>query len=485
MKFKFLTFLILLFFILNCKTVISQHTSKANTIDSLLSNYLKDEIFNGVALVAEKGEILVHKSYGVSDFQNQIPLKLTDRFYIGSLTKQFTSALIFLLQEKGFLRLEDSLSKFLPEFETAEYRQITIHQLLTHTSGLDNYNSFPDFDLTKNYSEQEFITFIQKPLLFLPGSQWNYSNTGYYLLGIIAQRITHQTYGELLKTLIFDPLDMKNSGYDTTWLQKDIAKGFYNTIHGILPHPNYSLSTLISSGGIYSTAEDLFKWDQALYTTELLSDHSKNILFSPIKNDYACGWYVKKGIDEENQVYERHFHGGWIKGYHAFILRRIPSKQVVILLDNSYSQEIQTIKNRIWSALIEEEVKTIKPKISKILFEACERHQLEELIDSISFNLEKIKNQYTLEEFDINTVAYRLMEEERYEEANVLFIFNILCFPLSWNVYDSLGELRMLQKRQAEAKILYEKSLSIHPENVSAKIALEEIKQELKTLQNQ
>ena len=111
--------------------------------------------------------------------------------------------------------------------------------------------------------------------------------------------------------------------------------------------PNYSLSSLFSTGGLYSTCSDLFKWNQALYTNVLLSDSSKNTLFNPVQNDYACGWFVKKGLDENGEYYERHFHGGWIKGYHAFILRRIPSQQVIILLDNSYSQAIQTIKNRI------------------------------------------------------------------------------------------------------------------------------------------
>lgn len=455
----------------NCQVI-----SKAAVIDTLLNQCLKKGIFNGIALVADEGEVILHKSYGNSNFDRTSPLKLSDRFYIGSLTKQFTSALIFVLQEEGFLSINDPLSKHLPEFDSPEYEQITIHHLLTHTSGLDNYTSFPEFNRGRNYSEEEFLAFIRKPLLFEPGSRWNYSNTGYYLLGLIAQRASNKTYGELLDQKIFAPLKMKNTAFDTTWIQDNVAHGFFRTIDGMRPKPNYSLSTLFASGGIYSTAEDLFKWDQALYTNQLLSDSSKSILFKPIKKDYACGWYVKKGI-ENNQPYERHFHGGWLKGYHAFLLRRIPPRQVVILLDNSYSQELQTIKNRIWSALIEEEIRDIKPKLSNLLYDACANNALDKVMDSVSNHLGLFENHYNFEEFDINTVAYRLMEAERYSEASILFSFNLNRYPESWNAYDSMGELQLIQGNYQKAEKLYEKSLVLNPQNNSAKRALKKIKQ--------
>ena len=461
---------------------------KAIVIDSLLSQCYDQGIFNGVALVADEGAVILHKSYGIADFKSQTPLERSDRFYIGSLTKQFTSALILLLQEQELINISDAISKHLSEFDHPEYNRITIHQLLTHTSGLANYTSFPDFDRSKDYSESEFLAFIKRPLLFEPGSSWSYSNTAYYILGLIAQKTCNKTYSELLAEMIFDPLKMHNTAYEKAWLygpdssnasdaaDSKVAKGFLNTIDGLSPMPTYSLSSLFSSGGIYSTAENLFKWNQALYTNQLLSDASKSILFTPVKNDYACGWYVKKGFDDEGEIYERHFHGGMIKGYHAFILRRIPSKQVVILLDNSYSQELQTIKNRIWSALIEEQVKEIKPKLSKLLFEACGENTILELSDSISNNIEVFEQQFTFEEFDINAVAYRLMEAERFLEADEIFKLNIALYPESWNVYDSMGELRFKQGKFLESEELYKKSLKINPNNISAKNALEAIK---------
>ncbi len=171
------SYILLLLFL--CSTCIVGQQSKHALIDSILSASHSKGLFNGVALVADEGEIILHKQYGISDLKNQSPLELSDRFYIGSITKQFTSALILLLQEQGLLNISEPISKLLPEFDSSVYENITIHHLLTHTSGLESYTSFLDFDRSKHYVEAEFIEYIKRPLLFDPGSGWNYSNTGY------------------------------------------------------------------------------------------------------------------------------------------------------------------------------------------------------------------------------------------------------------------------------------------------------------------
>jgi len=463
-------------FIILCGSLFSQ-SIKAEKIDSLLSECHQNELFNGVALVADSGKIILHKSYGTSNRENELKLKLSDRFYIGSITKQFTSVLILQLQENGFLDIHFSVEKYLREFKDSEIGTVTIYQLLTHTGGLGNYNFNPGFDKAISYSEQEVFNFINEPLLFDPGTEWSYSNSGYYLLGKIASRVTNKTYSTLLNEFIFNPLEMNDSGYDEDWLTVDVAKGYWRTIQGYSPMPKYALNTLFSTGGIYSTALDLFKWDQGLYSNILLNNESKKVLFEPLLNDYACGIYVKKGFDKNDAFFERHFHGGWIKGYHSFILRRLPTKQLVILLDNSYSQEIPVIKNRIWSALIPEFIKPIKPKLSNLLFKACSTKSLELTLDSIRANLLAVDENHSIEEYDINTVGYRLMENGSYHEAKSVFLFNIELFPNSWNVYDSMGELLLKLKSYHESRSNYEKSLELNPESVSAMAALKEIDQ--------
>jgi hypothetical protein len=475
-----LFFLLIIFGNVHCQILIG---SKANVIDSLLISCQDKKLFNGVALVADSGEIILHKSYGLSDLENQFPLKLTDRFYIGSITKQFTSVLILQLQEEGLLDINNPISTYLNEFKDSIYAQITLHHLLTHTSGLGSYTSHPDFNKSKNYTEEKMFDLIQHPLLFKTGTDWSYSNSGYYLLGIIAERVTKKGYGKLLDEHIFKPLEMNSSAFSIDWVDDNIAKGYVRSIDGIQSMPIYSQSSLFSTGGIYSTAKDLFIWTQALDGSMLLTEKSKEILFQPILNDYACGFYVKRGIDENGNEFERHFHGGIIQGYHSFILKRVPQKQVVILLDNYYNQEIPTIKNRIWSALIEEELKEIKPKLSHLLFESCSENTLSQLIDSISNNLTLFEKLFTFEEFDINKVAYRLMEAERFTEANLLLEFNLNRYPESWNVYDSMGELQLKLGNFKVAQKLYTKSLILNPNNISADHALEIIKQKTTKLQ--
>jgi CubicO group peptidase (beta-lactamase class C family) len=473
---KVLLSIIVIFFISFSSIGQSPKDLKTHKIDSLLSACANAGIFNGVALVNDGGEIILHKSYEVSNRQKNKPLVLNDRFYIGSVTKQFTAVLILQLQQQNLLNVTDPIHKYLPEFNEVPYQNISIHHLLTHTSGLNNYTGSPGFDAAKDYTTPEMFHLIKSPLLFKVGSKWSYSNSGYYLLGKIAEKVGKKPYGDLLDEQIFTPLQMHHTAFDTSWLKTNVANGYWRTINGFSPMQNYSLHTLFSSGGIYSTALDLFKWDKALYSNQLLNDSLKKLLFNPVLHDYACGWYVKKGIDETGEFYERHFHGGWIKGYHAFLFRRIPSKQLVVLLDNSYSQELQDIKNRIWSILIEEDVKVIKPKLSNYLFDACANSELKQHIDLIESDLNAYERKFKFEEFDINTVGYRLMNANRFEEATIVFYFNMKRYPNSWNVYDSMGELRLKMGHKEEAKKMYLKSLDLNPDNTSAKNALEKIK---------
>lgn len=446
--------------------------SKVAIIDSLLFACHKEGIFNGVALVADEGELILHKGYGVSNLQTQSQLSLSDRFYIGSLTKQFTSVLILQLQQQGLINIHSPVSAYLEEFEDSPWADITIYQLLTHTSGLGSYTSHANFNRSIPYSDEEMFAFIKQPLFFDPGTDWSYSNSGYFLLGKVAERVSRKEYGALLKENIFEPLRMNNTSFSLEWVADDVAYGYVRTVNGIEAMPIYSLHSLFSTGGIYSTAGDLYTWAQALEGSALLTEASKEILFEPFKNDYACGMYVKKGLDGDGNYFERHFHGGIINGYHSFLLVRVPEEQVVILLDNFYNQEIPSIKNRIWSALIGEELKPIKPHLSNLLFHAASKNNLISLIDSVSMNTRVFEAKYTFEEFDINKVAYRLMEAGRNQEASVLFAFNMNRYPESWNVYDSMGELQLKEGNLNFAKELYEKSLVLNPKNDSAAKAL-------------
>ncbi len=451
--------------------------NRADLIDRLLNDCHEKGIFNGTALIADEGEIVLESAYGLKNIQTAAPLDSKDKFYIGSITKQFTSMLIFQLYDQQRLNIYAPFCNYLPEFKAPPFSEITVYQLLTHTSGIKNFTSFSEFDASADISEAEMFEMIKRPLSFTPGTNFEYSNSGYYLLGKIIERMSAKTFGEALEENIFGPLKMENSGFDTVFHYTDFARGYWRTIDGMAPMPQYEPKTLFSTGGIYSTVGDLFKWNQALYESQLLSDSAKKIMFEPFKNDYACGWRVHKGYDDDGEYFERHQHGGTIKGYHCFILRRIPEKQTVILLDNFYDQEIQEIKNAIWTILIDRKGHIPQAKLSNLLFQAAADQNVKATIQAITENDGAYRADYHFEEYDINTVAYRLMDANRFDEAELIFEFNQKLYPHSWNVYDSYGELQLRMGNLENSKALYLKSLDLNPKNESAKQALDKITQ--------
>ncbi|MFT4525947.1 MAG: CubicO group peptidase (beta-lactamase class C family) [Bacteroidia bacterium] len=452
---------ILIALLLVCAGNFSFAQSKASRIDSLLTDCHNRGIFNGVALVVNDGEEILTKGYGLADLENSIPLKPEHQFYIGSITKQFTSMLIFQLHEAKKLDIHAPISTYLEEFAEEIYQDISVYHLLTHRSGIPSYTGFKEFDKASNFTQAQMVDMIIRPLEFEPGSKFSYSNSGYFLLGLIAERISGKDFGTLLSDKIFAPLEMNASGFSTTWLDNEHAKGYRKTVDGLAPMPDYSAQTLFSTGGIYSNVLDLRKWDEALYTNQLLSDSLKRIMFTPILSDYACGWRVHKGVKEDGTISERHQHGGTIQGYHSYILRRIPQKQTVILLDNNFDQEIQEIKNAIWRILADAQERPIKSKLSNLLLQAAETKQLPKTIKAIGDSLEAFQETYDFEEFDINTVGYRLMENGRYTEAKSLFQFNIDQYPNAWNVYDSMGELQLKMGFESKSKEYYQKAESL------------------------
>ena len=238
--------------------------------------------------------------------------------------------------------------------------------------------------------------------------------------------------------------------------------------HPIIAGCDGSTNTLIYS-------DDLYKWNEALYSDRLLGDSLKYIMFTPNQGDYASGWRVFRGIEDE-VYYERHQHGGTIQGYHTFILRRIPQQQTVIVLDNFYNSEVQSIKNSIWSILEGREGWIPKSMLSSLLYKRIVEGKLTKSLEDILANKSTYEYDYNFEEYNINTVGYRLMELNRLDEAKQIFEFNLALFPGSWNVYDSLGEVYFRIGRLGDASEMYQQSLRLNPKNESATNAIRSIK---------
>jgi CubicO group peptidase (beta-lactamase class C family) len=300
-------------------------------MEQIVQSYVPGK-FMGTVLVAQDGKIVLDKGYGFADLEWDIPNTPTTKFRLGSLTKQFTAASILLLEERGKLKVDDPVKKYMPDAPAA-WDKITIFHLLTHTSGIQNFTGFPDYDSTQaipTTPEKLVERFRNKPLEFEPGTKWNYSNSGYVLLGYLIEKISGQSYAEFLQQNIFTPLGMKDSGYDSnSAIIAHRAAGYAPGKNGPVNAGFVDMSIPFSAGALYSTTEDLLRWEQGLFGGKVLTPASLAKMTTPFKQDYAFGLGVST-----NDGHKMIAHDGGIQGFNTFLAYFPDDKLVVAVLAN-------------------------------------------------------------------------------------------------------------------------------------------------------
>ena len=307
--------------------------------------YINEEVaahhFRGTVLVGIDGKIAFEKAYGPADEEWDVPNTPKTKFRIASLTKQFTAGCILLLQERGLLHAQDRVSKYLSDVPDTS-REVTVHQLLTHTSGVPNpdYGSKQSANIQRmGATPREAVAQVSnQPLDFNPGTNWSYSNTGYILLGILIEKLSGQTYAEFLESNIFHPLGMTDSGYDrAAEILKARASG-YDINHGHVTNADFiDMSGPFSAGGIYSTVEDLFRWNEALaHSGKLLSADSLKQMFTEYPEATHEGQHYGYGVVISRQKFGRllHYHGGGVDGFSSVIQRYPEERLCIVVLSN-------------------------------------------------------------------------------------------------------------------------------------------------------
>ncbi|MFH6988699.1 serine hydrolase [Flavobacterium collinsii] len=469
-----------LFFAIN----ISSAQDKAKQIDQLLSTYNQYGQFNGSALVTENGKVIFKKGYGSANMEWNIPNEPNTKFRLGSITKQFTAFLILKLAEESKVKLDVPITTYLPDYPKETGDKITLHHLLTHTSGIPNYTSLPDFfkDKSRNpYTPEEFVkTFSNLPLDFTPGERFSYSNSGYFLLGYIIEKVTGKTYEHYLQETIFTPLKMVNSGYDRPEvLLENRAAGYEKNAKKISNASYIDMSIPYAAGSLYSTVEDLYLWDQALYANKILSAASTELLFKPYistrKNEsYGYGWVVSeknKGKDAAQlKIVE---HGGGINGFNTNIVRIVTDKNLIVLLNNTGGTVLDEMSNAIRAILYKQSFNQPKKSLAFELLDVF----TEQGVTSGTVAYAKLKNDptYAIKENDMNDVGYQLLQKRKIKEAIEIFKINAASFPKSGNAYDSLGEAYLADGDKKLAFENYSKSVELDPTNENGKKVLEEI----------
>ncbi|HTB10675.1 MAG TPA: serine hydrolase [Bryobacteraceae bacterium] len=322
-------FLVAALFIVPC---LAQDAAR---MEQVVQPHLADHTFMGTVLVARGTEVLFSKGFGFADLERDVPNAPNTKFRLGSVTKQFTAASILLLEERGKLRVSDPVKKYMPDAPAA-WDKVTIMHLLTHTSGIPNFTSFPDYPKLEPFAttpEQLVARFKDKPLEFEPGEKWNYSNSGFVLLTYLLEKISGQAYEKFVRENIFTPLGMKDSGVDSnSEVIRHRASGYvFNKDH--FENAGFvHMSIPQGAGALYSTTEDLLKWEQGLFGGKLLKAASLEKMTTPFKNNYAFGVGVQT-VNGHKEI----SHGGGIEGFNTFLAYYPDEKLTVVVLSNMNS----------------------------------------------------------------------------------------------------------------------------------------------------
>jgi CubicO group peptidase (beta-lactamase class C family) len=302
-----------------------------------LDNYIKTTDFNGVVLVKRQDKILYEKAFGYRNFETKEELKLTDKFQIGSLTKQFISASLLQLVEEGKIKLEDSVAEFLPDLNLD--KTITLRQILSHTAGIANYTDqkifWKNLDYEKKNSLDDLLSFI-KTLNpdFLPGTKWNYSNSGYIIAGKLLEVLSGKSYSDYISKQFLSPLGMNDSGVEDHFEKISDVLGYeVSEVDGKVTTEavtGLNLTWALSAGDMYSTVYDLAKWVDIYHRNPFLSDASIIEMQNPILNDYGLGIFSSKYLGETMIS-----HDGHTIGFGSSLVHLKESKLTVVSLNNN------------------------------------------------------------------------------------------------------------------------------------------------------
>ncbi|WP_422106881.1 serine hydrolase domain-containing protein [Winogradskyella sp.] len=354
MKIQLVSALLYVFLILPCKGQNKDFRNiKIEKIDSYLSSANKAYRFNGTALIYHKGKILLNKGYGFRNFSTKQKNTPKTRFPILSITKTITAAIILKLHDEGRLSLNDNLRSYFPDYPNGS--KIKISHLLNHTSGIYNYtvDVGEEDSLIVNYPiPKTFVLdhFKNKPLDFEPGQYYSYNNSAYFLLGLIIEKIVGKPYEAVVRDIVFNPLEMHDSGFDFINLPNSArAQGYqFWTKDHIKPYKHYDSTFAYSAGSIYSTSTDLFRWAKAVSEQKILKRKTWKQAFTPNLNNYGYGWEI--GVFSGKNYIK---HSGGYPGFMSELIYYPKEDAIIVLLNNfgNYNQNVWSIGMGVSSIL--------------------------------------------------------------------------------------------------------------------------------------
>ncbi|MEA9412680.1 serine hydrolase [Flavobacterium sp. PL02] len=487
---KILFFILLYSFLTN--------TVSAQELNNLFSTLSERNLFKGSVVISKSEKTIFSNTYGFSNIEKKEKFNDNSRFPIASVTKTFTATAILQLKQKGKLKIDDPVQKYLSDFP---YPNITIKQLLNNTSGLAQYYNLFDSIIKeqpeKIISNQDIIpTFIRfkTPLAFLPGSKWDYNNINFCIAALIIEKVSGISYANYMEKNIFDPAKMKDSFVPINRKIKGpnqvelyMYPNFYSTDFANIntlkePFLIFEKSNFYGNGGIVSTALDLQKYQNALFTYQILGKKElEEALTATILNDgkkatynlegkemsYGLGWGMY--TDESNGKIV--FHDGSITGLTSILAHNITKNQTVILLSNTGNCPVYSILNTVLQLMDNKPYTIPAQNLSRVYGNLLENGNIEKANQLIDVYLKNPKS-FEANERDFNRLGYQFLRLQKNENALQTFKTGSLIFTESWNIYDSYGEALLQCGKKEDAIKMYQKSVELNPNNENGKKVL-------------
>ena len=441
--------------LLTCSLGYGQEIS--DKIDQLISSYYRNGIFNGAVLVSQKGKVVYKKAFGIADRDWNIPNTTDTKFKIASLSKAFTALAIMQLVSEGEISLNGKIKEYIPDYTGQMGDSITMHQLLTHSSGIRS-NLDPEEELIKQRLHHELRGMVNyaetSKLLFKPGTSFGYSNFGYNILAYIIQSVSGKPYAEVLKEKILDPAGMKSTcQYDNSLVETRLAKGYeYKLIYGYRNADFVDASLTAGPGGLISTVEDLYLFDRALYSEKLIPNEYLTGIFKPYKpGNYGYGWFISKrmikGLSDSLVIAD---HSGSIDGFGSYIARILNDSSFVVVLKNQRTDTYidpgfaPDIGRQIISLLYGENVILPKISVARHIAILIGNYGIDSAINEYYRIVKENPDYYNLEESELNRLGIELYFRFNLpNDALKIFEVNMLQFPRSYNTYDSYAFILM------------------------------------------
>jgi CubicO group peptidase (beta-lactamase class C family) len=457
-------------------------------IDKFVEQYSTDRNFRGTVLVAEDGQVVYVRGFGQADPGRGLQNGPQVQYRIASITKSFTATMIMKLVDQGKIALTDPITKYLPAYRHDTGDRVTIHHLLTHSSGI------PDFVPQKRWRDhatepapsldQVIETWCSDTLSFAPGSKYAYSTAGYVLLGAIIQKVTGQTYEQALHAMILDPAGMQNSGLDCSGLTlparaAGFDRGFGDTLSASTV---WNIDWVGAGGAIYATPEDLVKWDHILYDPAFIPRTSlrlMNTAYFPTPKpgiSYGYGFTLSRRVrTRQGDSLLVMSHEGSLPGFNSLFSRVPGNRQMVFIVSNASTAPLLAMTDGIFSMLNGHEPAPVKRSMARELYVAIERKGAQEGLRAVESDRYAAPARYDVVEGELDALGHQYMHVKHYAEAEAAFGVAVREFPKSTAAYDNLGECYTAMGQKEKAIVFYKKSIALDPQGTSAKEALRKL----------